>query len=216
MANRNRRLRLPSATRRVVETRNPAPADLDASKAWFLVYTTPRGEERAIAGLHEAGCSTFWPSVHRVTIHGKRRNERNVGVFPRYLFASGPLFPAPLKEGEEPRPRSTIRVGGRPISYATEIDGIADVVRGPMGITRVPGSDIAKIASVMNEAAAEAPRVETNPFAPGDVLSITDGPFATYLAIVDRVLSPTVAEVLITIFGRATRAEMDVAHLQAA
>lgn len=216
MAKRNRRLRLPPATRRVIETRNPAPADLDVSSSWFLVYTAPRGEERAIAGLHEAGCTTFWPSVHRVTIHGKRRNERNVGVFPRYLFASGPLFPAPLKEGEQPKPRCTIRVGGRPISYATEIDGICDVIRGPMGISRVPAAAIAMIAAYQNEAAAEAPAVEANPFHPGEVLTITDGPFASYLAVVDRVLSPTIAEVLISIFGRSTRAEMDVAHLRAA
>lgn len=212
---RNRRHRIPVAQRRIIETRNPAPDGLDPALAWFLVYTTPRGEERAVRGLQEAGCVTFWPSLHRVTLHGKRRSERSVGVFPRYLFASGPLFPAPLADGAEPIPRQDIRVGGRPISSARDIDGVANVIRGTSGRVCVPSPVIAAIAAMQNAAAVEKPK-SLFPFKERDTVRIVDGPFADFHAVVQKALSPLVAEVLITMFGRSTRAEMDIAQLAAA
>jgi len=176
--------------RQVFEMRVPAPEDLDLSRQWYLVYTGPRCEARAVTALHDAGCLTFWPALHRVTIHGKRRNERRVGTFPRYLFVSG-------------------RVSGD----IRDIDGVIDVVRMGIDWATVPPMAIAAIAAYQNEAPRAADPV---PYAKGDQVDLREGPFAGLFAVFDSVLPPHHARIMVSLFGRTTAVTTELANLQAA
>lgn len=185
-----RRVAMRPQPRQVFETRVPAPDDLDLSRQWYLVYTGPRCEERAVTALHEAGCVTFWPALHRVTIHGKRRNERRVGTFPRYLFVSG-------------------RVPGD----IRDIDGVIDVVRFGIDWATVPPAAISLIADYQNE----APRpIAPVPYAKGQSVTTTEGPFAGFFSTFDRGLPNDQARILVSIFGRITPVTTELANLQAA
>lgn len=176
--------------RQVFETRVPAPDDLDLSRQWYLVYTAPRRESRAVAALNDAGCVTFWPCLNRVTIHGKRRNERRVGTFPRYLFVSG-------------------RVPGD----IRDIDGVIDVVRFGIDWASVPPCAIAAIAAFQNETIIPVAPVA---YAKGQHVTQLDGPFAGFFATFDRAMPNALARILVSLFGRVTPVTTELANLQAA
>lgn len=198
--------------RREVITLNPAATDLDLSpkRKWFLVYTSPRGEARALAGLQEAGCETFWPSSHKVVTVGKRTTfDGDVGTFTRYLFASGPLLTG---EGE---PQEFI-VKGKPISSVFDIDGVQDIVSNSRGWVRVPNTAIKAIVDYQNNV---APAMSSHPdamFKPGEETTIIDGPFMAFQATIVEVVGVHSAKVLIRSFGNEIPATVSVASLQAA
>jgi transcription antitermination factor NusG len=208
----NRRLRISPEIPRIVETLNPPPADLDLRKEakWYLVYTAPRMEAKAIEGLEAAGCATFWPSIHRViTIRKRKPIELDVGIFPRYLFASGPLLSA---DPEAERVRFIVK--GRPVRFFGDIDGVVDVIGSSRGGVRVPTSAIAEIARYQSKPVAP-PKVRKI-LQPGEQMRVIEGPFASFQATVIEAIGMEEADVLIDIFGRMTRARMDVAQLDAA
>ncbi|PZU87335.1 MAG: hypothetical protein DI527_18840 [Chelatococcus sp.] len=206
----------------IVETLQPAPADLDFGTpeeptAWYLVWTTPRGEEKAADGLLQAGCQVFWPHMIRET---RRRNKpvitNKVSTYARYLFVSGlPSLARRLTVvGEDGR--SGITVDGLPITDIRQIAGVVGVVSDGRGWAKVPvgilrqlvvyqGKEPAPVSSI----ASSAPKL-----APGESVVITGGPFMTFQAtVVDRI-GLDAARVLIDIFGGRTPAEIDVAHLR--
>lgn len=198
--------------RREVITLNPAPADLDLSpkRKWFLIYTSPRGEARAAAGLEEAGCQTFWPSSHKVVTVGKRTTfDGDIATFTRYLFASGSLLTG------EGGPREFV-VKGKPISSVFDIDGIQDVANNSRGWVRVPNAVIKAIADYQNQVEPEKPKAPKPKFAPGDDATIIDGPFMGFMAEIVEAIGLQSAKVLIRSFGNEIPATMSVAALQAA
>lgn len=198
--------------RREVITLNPAPTDLDLSpeRKWFLVYTGPRCEARAAAGLEEAGCQTFWPSSHKVVTIGARATfDGDVATFVRYLFASGPLLTG---EGEPQR----FIVKGKPISSVFDIDGVQEIASNSRGWLRVPNAVLKAIAEYQNNIAPEKPRAPEANFKPGDEATIIDGPFMAFQATIVEAIGLHSAKVLIRSFGNEIPATMSVASLQAA
>lgn len=198
--------------RREVITLNPAPADLDLSPEtkWFLVYTGPRCEARAAAGLGEAGCQTFWPSSHKVVTIGARTTfEGDVATFTRYLFASGPLLTG---EGEG----QPFIVKGRPISSVFDIDGVQEIASNSRGWLRVPNAVIQAIVDYQNQVAPEKPKAPKAKFAPGDEATIIDGPFMAFQAVIVEAIGLHSAKVMIRSFGSEIPATIRVAALQAA
>lgn len=196
----------------VVETRNPAPAELDLTLRWHLIYTSPRGEARAAKGLAEAGCKVFWPSRHKVIRFGRREITHDVATFPRYLFAAG----VPFRErrfDQVQADRTVVTVNGRPIDDIRDIDGVQDVVGTSAGWLRVPGAAIRAVADYQNSVEPPLPPVRVKP---GQRLTVIDGPFMTFQAVVVEAIGLTDAEVLIDIFGRATRMRIGIDQLDAA
>lgn len=197
----------------VVETRNPAPVDLDLTLRWHLIYTSPRGEARAAKGLAEAGCKVFWPSRHKVIRFGRREITHDVATFPRYLFAAG----VPFREqrfDQVQADRTVVTVNGRPIDDIRDIDGVQDVVGTSAGWLRVPGAAIRAVADYQNS--VEPPPPPPARVAPGQRVTVIEGPFISFQAVVVEAIGLAEAEVLIEIFGRATRMRIDIGHLDAA
>lgn len=198
--------------RREIIMLNPAPAELDlADKTmWFLVYTGPRCEARAAAGLEEAGCQTFWPSSHKVVTIGARTTfEGDVATFTRYLFASGPLLTG---QGEARR----LVVKGKPISSVFDIDGVQEIASNSRGWLRVPNSVLKAIADYQNQVEPQRPAPPKAKFQPGDVATIIDGPFMAFQATIVEAVGLHSAKVLIRSFGNEVPATLSIASLQAA
>lgn len=53
---------------------------------WYVVYTQPRAEEKALEHLTKQGFRCFLPRLRRVTSHARRKKIVLDPLFPRYLF----------------------------------------------------------------------------------------------------------------------------------
>lgn len=202
--------------RREVITLNPAPdLDLRPQTKWFVVFTGPRAEAKAKAGLEEAGCSVFWPSSHKIVTVGKRTTfDGDVATFARYLFASGPLLSRSDDDGEKP-PNQMI-VKGKPIGGVFDIEGVQDIVSDSKGWVMVPHFALRAIADYQNGVEAPKPEKPKAPFGRGEEATIIDGPFINLQATIVDCLGLHEARVLIDAFGRKVTATMAVAKLRAA
>lgn len=207
----------PAPNQKVMTTvLNPAPdLDLRPKAKWFLVFTSPRAEARAVAGLEEAGCSVFWPSEHKTVTVGKRTTfDADIATFPRYLFASGPLLSQPDVD-EAPAARRLI-VKGKPISSVFDIDGIQAIVSDSNGWVRVPNTALRAIADYQNGIEAPKPEKPKAPFSRGDNATIIEGPFMQLQATIVDSIGLHEARVLIEAFGRSVSATLPVTSLRAA
>lgn len=209
----------------IIETLQPAPADLDFGtkdepKLWYLVWTTPRGEAKAAEGLAEAGCQVFWPHFERVIRRKNKPEIRNlISTFPRYLFASGLPKLAQRLTVVGPDGKTGVTIDGRPIEDIREIEGVVAVIRNERGWCPVPRSDIEKIAKMHGDQPAPMVPVQRKPrpaITPGEQVVIIEGPFAHFHATVVEAIGLDAARVLINIFGRETPAEFDLAQIEAA
>ena len=54
--------------------------------AWYVVYTQPQSERRALHHLERQGYETFFPSYRKTRRHARREEEVVAPLFPRYLF----------------------------------------------------------------------------------------------------------------------------------
>ncbi|MBN9448277.1 MAG: hypothetical protein J0I67_15410 [Bosea sp.] len=197
--------------RREVITLNPAPElDLRPETKWFVIFTSPRTEARAMAGLQEAGCSIFWPSEHKTVTVGKRTTfDGDIATFPRYLFATGPLLDG---EGEPQR----FVVKGKPIASVFDIDGVQSIVSDSRGRVRVPAAALRAIADYQNGVVAPKPEKPKAPFSAGDAATIIEGPFMLLQATIVDCIGLVEARVLIEAFGRSVAATVPTASLRAA
>ncbi len=195
----------------VTRTLNPAPElDLRPKTKWFLIFTSPRAEARAMAGLQEAGCSVFWPSEHKKVTVGKRTTfDGDIATFPRYLFAAGPLLAG---EGEPQR----FIVKGKPIGSVFDIDGIQAIVSDSNGWVRVPARALRAIADYQNGVVAPKPERPKAPFSPGDTATIIEGPFMLLQATIVDCIGLHEAKVMIEAFGRSVAATVPASSLRAA
>lgn len=195
MANELRRKRAyrPSVTitpgRRVTEYRVPVGSSVDPSLDWYLVYTHPKAEAKAAIELQRAGYKTFLPTFRREIVRSRGKpTETIVAMFPRYLFISG-----------------------RRRVWPTMVDGVQDIVRNGLAWEKMPPGVIEAIVEFQNTEIAVPPVLQ-----PGDRVEILDGPFASFMATVNKVLGNDQAELLVSMFGRQTKARADIAQLIAA
>lgn len=63
-------------------------------KRWSLVQTRPRNEKYAERSISNQGITAYLPLITKVEIHNRSRRERQLPMFPGYLFAC----PAPEEE----------------------------------------------------------------------------------------------------------------------
>lgn len=199
--------------RTFVETRNPAPADLDIGLDWLLVCTKPRAEAKAKEGLEAAGCTVFWPSRHRVITFGNRRIEHDVATFPGYLFAAGVPFRARYLDRVQEDRTTVVTVNGRPIDDIRDIDGVQRVVGNERGWLRVPGSAIRAVADYQNGKEPEKPAFR---FRPGERVSVISGPFMDFSAVMVEQIGLHEARVLIDILGGERVVSLGISQLDAA
>ncbi|HEV2552728.1 MAG TPA: transcription termination/antitermination NusG family protein [Bosea sp. (in: a-proteobacteria)] len=209
---KNRQRPVDPSVRIFVETRIPAPADLNPNLHWLLVCTRPRAEAKAAEGLKAAGCTVFLPRRRRLIVVGRRRVDHEVATFPGYLFAAGVPFRA-VAHDHVTADRQVVTINGRPIDDIRDIDGVVKVYGNERGWLRVPPSAIKAVADWQN---AEEPQLTTPRFLPGERVDIISGPFITFQATVVEAIGLHEARVLIDIFGRETEVTMGISQLDAA
>lgn len=61
---------------------------------WFVVYTQPNGEARALANLRRQGFEAYLPRYRRRRSHARRVDTVERPLFPRYLFVALDLMRA--------------------------------------------------------------------------------------------------------------------------
>ena len=205
--------------KKVSMAKNPAPADLDTSLSWYLVYTTPRMEAKAAKGLADAGCAVFMPSWHKVVRYQRRELEFTLATFPRYLFAAGVPTLRRDRFLVADDGVTVVTINGRPLSDIREIEGVQDIVRTQDQWARVPGAFIKAVADYQNDPRASRcadPRKPEMVVKPGQTVRIIEGPFMRFLAVVVDQVGLHEADVMISLLGSASRMRVSTSQLDAA
>ena len=165
------------------------------NKAWYLVYTKPKGEKTAHENLTRQGYKTYLPLI---TI-SKRRRGRYVSLiesmFSRYLFIQLNQTTdnwAPI--------RSTL--------------GVASMVRFSGYPAKVPAELIEMLRKSEDEIGLQ--QVATEELKAGNCVQIIEGPMTGLNGIYQAQTSADRAVILLDMVGKHTRVMVDRHHLQLA
>ncbi|WP_294255768.1 transcription/translation regulatory transformer protein RfaH [Propionivibrio sp.] len=126
------------------------PGQHAEESGWYVVYTRPRQEARALENLRNQGFVCFLPTLSAERLRGGRQVEIAEALFPRYLFVY-------LEVGRSNW--STIR-STRGVVKLVEFGGVA-----------------ARIPEAFISALAEQPTQQKKLFEVGERLKVIDGPF---------------------------------------
>lgn len=161
------------------------PSGADAStehSAWYAAQTRPNGEALALLHLQRQSFNTFRPMIWEMKGAGGKRVMRP--MFPGYVFIE-------FDKGQTNW--LTIR-STRGISRL-----VSNVSSGP---SRLPAALITELKS---RCASNLPLGPKADFKPGELVHVTDGPFATLLATVEKVDEQARIWLLIDLLGRSAR-----------
>lgn len=179
----------------------------DKPHNWFVIVTNPQCEQKAAGELRRAGIRVYVP---KRTIEKKNKRTGVVSVKHRPAWTGYLLvrFPEEMQRN------------GIPFGVARQCQGVKDFVKWPGsdGYERpIPFPDHL-VASFMRRQrtgdydGAKAARTERQlkqaRFVPGVTVRITQGPFAEFLARIERTQGE-VAHLVAEIFGRETPVKVD-------
>ncbi len=117
---------------------------------WYVVYTKPRQEARAVENLRNQGFVCFLPTLAAERLRGGRQVEFAEALFPRYLFVH-------------------LEVGRSNWSSIRSTRGVVRLVGFGGVAARIPEPFIAALA--------EQPAQQKKLFEVGERLKVIDGPF---------------------------------------
>lgn len=165
---------------------------------WFVVYTDPRGEERAVGGLRSLGYAVFapvetvWRKIpeHKRLPNGPKKEKRCQPLFPRYIFVG-------------------LHVGEHSLLPARATDGVADIVTVAGRPVEVSPALIARMQASVGSSDYDQTAKEADALAKllGQQIQIPEGLFAGFMATVLRIARKTV-EVEVSSAGRKFRLTM--------
>jgi len=176
------------------------------NKRWYVVHAYSGYEKRVMAGLHEAierhGVEDLFgdilvPTEEVVEIRDgkKRKSERK--FYPGYVLVN-----MVMNDETWHLVKSTPRVLGF-------IGGTADK---PAPITQREADEILQRV----ESGVDKPRPKTV-FEPGEMVRVTDGPFADFNGVVEEVnYDKSRLQVAVLIFGRSTPVELEFGQVEKA
>lgn len=156
--------------------------------AWYVVYTHPNAEARALGHLLRQGYTAYLPRYGKQRRHARKLEQVRRPLFPRYLFVA---FDA-------------VRERWRPILSTV---GVAGLVRHGEAPASVPPGVVEAIRAGESGGAFDEP-AGVRHLCEGDRVRVLEGPFADLvgrfcgLADADRVV------VLLDMLGRPVRARM--------
>ena len=161
------------------------PATHSSALTWYVVATKPRQERVAQANLDRQGYTTLLPSLQ---VKKRRRGKWQLvtePTFPGYVFVAlklGLNAMAPIRSTQGCR--DLVRFGEQPVAVPDEIiETLQSDVHAPL----LPCDD------------------PKEPFSPGDLLMIEEGPFKGLTAIYEMSKGADRVQVLITLLGSAQR-----------
>lgn len=165
--------------------------DTNISDPWFLVQLKPNGYDRAVTNLQRQNVETFMPFA-------KRRAAKGA--------ATGPLFPGYLFVSFDPARISFTSVNST--------FGVLRIVTTGYNVARgLPDKLIDGLKSRCDEFGHLVP---IDDLQRNEIVRITAGPFARYVAVVDQMKSQDRVQVLFEIMGQSIRAEFSTGDLERA
>jgi transcriptional antiterminator RfaH len=185
---------------------------------WFVIQTNPQSEKKADGELRRAGLRVYLPKRSYEVKDRKNHSEAALRWRPLligYLFVR---FPDHLLD----------RHGNPPFGMVRECQGVKNFVRvaneagewEPIGI---PDSVVAAFMRRQRKREFGRPAV-VNPkkrlaemrktFRRGATVRVTDGPFASFLATLEKLNSDMTVDVEVNIFDRPTKCRLSVSDVE--
>jgi transcriptional antiterminator RfaH len=152
---------------------------------WFVVYTQPNGEARALANLRRQGFEAYLPRYRRRRSHARRVDTVERPLFPRYLFVALDLM----------------RARWRPILSTF---GVCDLVRQGDTPQKLPEGVVDEIREGEEAHSFDA----LDPLAgaaPGAAVRILVGPFADLIGKLQAAAESERVTLLLDLLGREVR-----------
>lgn len=164
-------------------------------KAWYLVYSKPKGEMTAHENLSRQGYETYLPLI---SISKRRRGRYTTIIepmFSRYLFIQ----------------LSQITDNWAPIRSTL---GVSAMVRFSGYPAKVPMELINTL--MKNEDESGLHRIHSTELKEGNSVQVLEGPFTGYQGIYQAQTSTDRAVILLDVVGKHTRVMVDRHHLKLA
>lgn len=180
------------------------PTAIDASLRWHIARTLPRMGERALKALHEAKVDTFQPRTSEVVVRRGRRIVRHAQLLLRTVF-----------------------IGVRDdlhLAEARGVPGLAEIVSHPeaeggpegniSGMVLRPARLDPEALQEFADAVAKGEIVAPMGVSEGANVVVLTGPFASFPAVVEKILPGDRLKLGISIFGRSTPVELGLADVR--
>ena len=154
-----------------------------STKHWFLLQYKPNSHRLALRNLHRQGFETFLPMLDVTQRCSTRFVQQTRPLFPGYMFVSFELDTAPWR-----KINSTVGVtrlvsfNGRPKALPTDL-----------------------IAGLMARCDTQGKVLPADQFASGDEVQVISGPFADYIATIDKVDADNRIWLLMEFMGQKTQ-----------
>lgn len=165
----------------------------DGGSTWFLVQLKPNSAKIAERNLRRQSFQTFLP-VEEITKRGKST----------FVTAEKPVFPGYIFVAFD------VAKGGWRAINATQ--GITRLVCFGAAPAPVP-QDI--VAGLMQRCGGQGKLISSAPVSPGDHVVLTCGPFADFVATVDKIEPDRRVWVLLDIMGSKMRVAVPPDHVRA-
>ena len=165
----------------------------DHGTSWFLAQMKPNSHRIAELNLGRQGFRTFLPLQEETKrVRGKFTTQMRP-LFPGYLFVAFDVE----------------RGGWRAVNSTYGITRLVSLGKEP---TPVP---LDLVSTLMLRCDREGKLMSPKLLAPGDEVMVTKGPFAEFIATIERITPDRRVWVLMEIMGGATRVAVDAQHLRA-
>ena len=166
----------------------------DRGESWFLVQLKPNSAHIAERNLQRQGFRTFLPLEQRT----EKRNNRFVTIerplFPGYIFAS-------------------LEAGGGLWRSVNSTHGVTRLVSFGKEPAAVPAQ---LIAELMQRCDSRGRLLPPELLQPGDQVTLTTGPFASFVAEVERIAPDPRVWVLMEFMGGQARVAVEANQLRVA
>lgn len=164
-------------------------------KRWYVVYTQPNGELRAVLNLKRQGFGAYVPHCLKERRHARRTERVARPLFPRYVFVHLDL--------ETDRWRSV---------YGTF--GVSDFIGNGSGPVPVPEEIIEEIRAHEDNSGLVV--LDLPAFRRGQKVEIVEGPMTTQTGLFQHMTDNQRVVLLLELLGRFVRVTMPRAAVTAA
>lgn len=197
---------------------------IGAARKWFVAYTDPRCEAKALQGCEAKGIAAYlpksadWKKQTRKEIQQKKAREQVFRpALVRYFFVQLPVAAG----------------GGIPFEVIRAIGGVRELVgtsQGPLWLSdeivdlirerEARGDfDLTKSVDITKSAANKPTGKKPTAIVPkwldiGGQIEIADGPFKGFIAQIEEILPNAALKVSAQLFGQATPLRIDLANVK--
>lgn len=181
-----------------------ASPTIDPDLCWYIAKTAPRMGDRALEELQAAEVVTYQPRASEVVVRRGRRVVRRTPMLIRTVFIG--VKDAPHLAVAKDRPGVS-----EIVCYPVEDLSTKGNITGPvMKPARLDANGLQRFVDRI----AKGEIVEAVGVTVGQSVLVIDGPFASFPAVVEEILPHDRVKVSVTIFGRASPVDLDIAQVQ--